>query len=135
MDDATEPEVLLTGATGFVGSAVLHLLRSSGRPVAALVRTEAASAHVSALGARPLLGDLVAPTPEIEDAIREARYVVHCAQPTGRGERGRMDGNLIRALDPGHVARMVYVCGSSYLGRAQAGELLDERTPPRIVVW
>jgi nucleoside-diphosphate-sugar epimerase len=99
--------------------------------VAALVRTDEAAKRVEEAGARPVIGDLLDPTPTLEDAVRRARYVVHCAQPTARRERARMDGHLLGAMDPGHVARIVYVCGGSYIGRAEAGEVLDESSPPR----
>jgi nucleoside-diphosphate-sugar epimerase len=42
-----------------------------------------------------------------------------------------MDENLLRAVDPGRGSRVVYVCGSSYIGRAEDGEVLDESSPSR----
>jgi nucleoside-diphosphate-sugar epimerase len=130
--------VILTGATGFVGFHVLQRLLQGlpDRPwqeVQAVVRTEEAAARVRALGARPVLGDLLNPTPSLLEALSGARYVVHCAQPTpaGHADRPRMDANLLGALDPGRVARLVFVCGSSYLGFAEGGAHIDESAPPR----
>jgi nucleoside-diphosphate-sugar epimerase len=137
----TDPSaaVLLTGATGFIGFNVLRqLLR--GLPekpwleVKALVRTAEAGERVRALGAQPVLGDLLEPTPALLEALGRARYVVHCAQP-GRGAgydlRPQLDRTLLRALDPGRVARIIYVCGSSYIGCAEGSALIDESAPPQ----
>src|SRR4051794_495057 len=50
--------IFLTGATGYIGSAVLDALLRSGHHVTALVRTpQAADAHASR-GVVPVLGDL-----------------------------------------------------------------------------
>lgn len=124
-------EVLLTGATGFVGAAVLDVLVAGGHAVVALVRTEAAAEVVRAAGGRAVLGDLLASTPALVEAIAGAHRVVHCAQPRGPGERARADVTLLRAVDPRRAARVVFVCGSSYFGVAAGGETLDETAPPR----
>src|SRR5262249_22334126 len=66
-------EVLLTGATGFIGAAVLHELTAAGHAVAALVRTKAGAEVVRAAGARAVIGDLLAPTPPLNETIASAR--------------------------------------------------------------
>src|SRR5690606_6516932 len=53
-------KVLLTGGTGFIGSAVLRELRDRGHEVTALVRPDASAAAVAGAGATPLLGDAYA---------------------------------------------------------------------------
>lgn len=50
--------VLVTGATGNIGSALVPVLISKGVPVRALVRTEAAAPALRAQGAEVVLGDL-----------------------------------------------------------------------------
>ncbi len=49
---------VVTGATGFLGRAIVEDLVASGRPVRALVRSDAAAKKVVALGAEPVRGDL-----------------------------------------------------------------------------
>jgi nucleoside-diphosphate-sugar epimerase len=50
--------IFLTGATGFIGSAVLRQLRAQGRDVVALVRDSSKVAAVEATGAHAVLGTL-----------------------------------------------------------------------------
>ena len=53
--------IFLTGATGYIGSAVLDVLVRSGHQVTALVRDNEKSARVAARGAYPVLGSLAEP--------------------------------------------------------------------------
>jgi nucleoside-diphosphate-sugar epimerase len=50
--------IFLTGATGYIGSAVLDALLRSNQQVTALVRTPAAADALAARGVTPVLGDL-----------------------------------------------------------------------------
>ncbi|MER5350159.1 condensation domain-containing protein [Kitasatospora sp. NPDC002551] len=69
--------VLLTGATGGVGAAVLQELLAQGRPVRALVRPE--SAHlVAGAGVEPAEGDL-ADLDSLRRAVEGADTVIHAA--------------------------------------------------------
>ncbi|MFJ9697314.1 condensation domain-containing protein [Kitasatospora sp. NPDC101183] len=69
--------VLVTGATGGVGAAVLQELLAQGRPVRALVRPE--SAHLPALhGAEIAEGDLADPD-SLRRAVEGADAVIHAA--------------------------------------------------------
>ncbi|MER7578375.1 condensation domain-containing protein [Kitasatospora sp. NPDC097691] len=69
--------VLLTGATGGVGAAVLQELMAQGRPVRVLVRPE--SAHLPALnGAEVAEGDL-ADTDSLRSAVEGVDAVIHSA--------------------------------------------------------
>jgi nucleoside-diphosphate-sugar epimerase len=50
--------IFVTGATGWIGSAVIPELLDAGHQVLGLARTESGAARVSALGAEPHRGDL-----------------------------------------------------------------------------
>src|SRR5579872_7478159 len=53
--------ILLTGATGYIGAAVLDALVRAGHDVTALVRDNQKAARVTARGGHPLVGDLADP--------------------------------------------------------------------------
>ena len=53
--------VFLTGATGYIGSAVAERLRAVGHQVSALGRSDAAVARLSAAGIEPIRGDFADP--------------------------------------------------------------------------
>jgi nucleoside-diphosphate-sugar epimerase len=72
--------ILLTGATGFIGSAVLRQLRAQGRDVVALVRSEESAAAVTAAGAKPVLGD-VTDRELVTHLALESDGVIHLASP------------------------------------------------------
>jgi nucleoside-diphosphate-sugar epimerase len=50
--------ILLTGATGYIGSAVRSALVTAGHSVTALVRSEAAAVRVAGAGVDPVIGDM-----------------------------------------------------------------------------
>ena len=51
-------QVFLTGATGYIGAAVLDALIRSGHHVTALVRDPEKAARLEARGAAPVLGEI-----------------------------------------------------------------------------
>src|SRR5690348_4220850 len=51
-------KILLTGGTGFIGSAVLDQLVSAGHQVTAVVRNQKSSLRVEDAGATGIIGDL-----------------------------------------------------------------------------
>ena len=69
--------VLVTGASGFVGSAIASTLRGAGFRVRALVR--AASPHTNLHPDDEIaIGDICDPA-SLADALRDVRYVIHAA--------------------------------------------------------
>jgi NADH dehydrogenase len=69
--------LLLTGATGLVGSAVLRRLIAAGRPVRCLVR-DPKGLGAERVRVQIVLGDLADP-PSFRNALRGVRTVVHLA--------------------------------------------------------
>jgi uncharacterized protein YbjT (DUF2867 family) len=68
--------ILVTGATGFVGSHVVAGLRAAGYPVRVLVRSERRAAPLKALGCEVAVGDL-ADAQSVERAVAGSEVVVH----------------------------------------------------------
>lgn len=68
----------LTGATGFIGGAILDRLLREGERVLTLVRREEAAREVAAKGVHPVLGDLLNPA-TYRDALRGCDLLVHAA--------------------------------------------------------
>jgi len=70
--------VLLTGASGFVGSAIARALVAAGYPVRALVRPPGARANVTGVALDIVEGD-VRDADAVARAMNGVRYVVHAA--------------------------------------------------------
>src|ERR1700733_7267589 len=63
---------MVTGGSGFLGGYVLRKAAQRGHHVVALARSETAAAAVTALGARPVMGDLDDPR-SVADAFAKSR--------------------------------------------------------------
>lgn len=70
--------IFVTGATGFVGSAVVRDLLAHGLSVLALARSEKSADALTALGAGVLRGDLE-DLASMRKGVREADGTIHCA--------------------------------------------------------
>src|SRR3954471_10999304 len=70
--------VLVTGATGFVGSGIVRALRNDGYEVRALVRPSSPLANLTGLDIETVHGDLC-DADAVARAIAGMRYVVHTA--------------------------------------------------------
>ncbi|UVY84626.1 SDR family oxidoreductase [Brachybacterium sp. NBEC-018] len=99
-------KVLVTGATGTLGSAVVPELVTAGHEVRGLARSSRSAAAVTALGATPLHGSLADPD-LLRDAAREVDAVIHLAfsNDFGRLEEGiAEEAAAVRALGEGLTA-------------------------------
>src|SRR5688572_21972280 len=73
---ATESRIVLTGATGFVGSAVLRRCLSENIVVCAVVRAEA---RFMPPGITPIFIDNLSPDTDWSHIVRESDVVIHSA--------------------------------------------------------
>src|SRR5215467_2969382 len=69
---------LVTGASGFVGSAVARALSAKGFAVRVLVRRSSPRTNLAGTGFEIAEGDLLDP-PSLRPAMRDVRYVFHVA--------------------------------------------------------
>jgi nucleoside-diphosphate-sugar epimerase len=70
--------VFLTGATGFIGSAIIAELRAAGRQVTGLARSDEAAATLATWGVEVRRGDVADPE-GLAEAARASDGVIHCA--------------------------------------------------------
>ncbi len=92
--------VFLTGATGYVGSAIAEALQQAGHRVIGLARSEAAANLLATRNIQPVIGDVRNPAPLAQQA-GEADGVIHAAiirDIPDLGEVSRIDGRIIEAL-------------------------------------
>ena len=54
--------IFVTGASGYIGTAVGERLRAAGHEVSGLARSEASAARLTAAGVRPVPGDFSEPS-------------------------------------------------------------------------
>jgi nucleoside-diphosphate-sugar epimerase len=74
--------VLITGATGFVGSHLAEACANRGMRIRALARPNSSAARLQALGATVIRGDLADPL-AVSSALGGADVVMHCAAKVG----------------------------------------------------
>src|SRR5262245_42391388 len=96
--------IFLTGATGYVGSAVLDALVRGGHDVTALVRDNGKARLVGKRGAHPVVGNLAEPDSFRSSAEAQDGYV-HAAfdRTSGRGpeiEKAALDLLIAAAKRP-----------------------------------
>ncbi|MBJ7328384.1 MAG: NAD(P)H-binding protein [Solirubrobacteraceae bacterium] len=108
--------ILLTGATGLVGTAVLRRLVAAGEPVRCLVRDPRGLGE-QRVRVQLALGDLADP-PSFRNAMRGVSSVIHLAasardQPAGSIEElnSIATWRMVRAAERANVRRFVFLSG------------------------
>jgi len=125
-------KVFLTGATGYIGSAVAAALLAQGHQVTGLARHPEKAAALVARGLRFVRGDLTN-TVVLSELAKEHDTVVHAGAARGQ-ERGNIDIRAVDALLAGARAgmarRLLYTSGVWALGATRDGPA-DETAPVR----
>ncbi len=128
---------LVTGATGFIGSAVTRKLLDRGHDVRVLVRAASDRANLDGLKLEIAVGDL-ADTTSLRRAIHGCSALFHIAADyrlwvpnPEETYRINVDGTrnlMLAALDAG-VERIVYTSSVATLGLNDEGSPANEETP------
>ncbi len=134
---ASSRPVLVTGASGFVGSAVARALLARGRPVRVLLRPGSARDNVSDLAVDIRIGALEDPA-SLAAALAGCGALFHVAadyrlwvRDADAMYRANVDGTraLMEAALAGGVERIVYTSSVAVLGLKADGGDADETTP------
>ncbi len=128
---------LVTGASGFVGSAIVRALLNAGHRVRILLRPGSDHRNIKALDVEPVYGDLT-DAESLKKAVSACRYLLHAAAdyrlwiPDPKNMyRINVDGtaNLIRLATAAGVEKIVYTSSVATLGIHADRTPADETTP------
>lgn len=114
--------VLVAGASGFLGRAVVRAIAAGGHEVRGLVRTQEKGAAVVAVGGAPVVGDILS-IPSLVEAAQGCEALVHLAATVDSASRAmgqsvaakvRVDGayNLVAAARKVGARRLVVGSGT-----------------------
>ncbi len=130
-------QVLLTGATGFLGSHVARALVAAGHAVRALARPSSSRAILSdVLAIEWVTGDVL-DVASLRAAVRGCDAVVHAAavvdfapRHAARQREVNVEGtrHLLDAARAAGVRRFVHTSSVATIGRAREGAIADEDT-------
>jgi len=127
-------KALVTGASGFVGSAVARALVERGVRVRALVRASSPQQHLSGLPIEFVTGDL-RDAASVHRAMRDVRFLFHVAADYrlwARDPNEIVENNVtgtrivMEAAKAAGVERIVYTSSVATLRTGPGGETFDE---------
>lgn len=129
--------ILVTGASGFVGSAVLRALLEAGELVRALTRASSPRDNLDGLGCEVVVGDMRDPV-SMSAAMTGVKRLYHVAadyrlwaRDPGEILRANPEGTRVvmeAALSAG-VERIVYTSSVATLRVGGSGDVIDETAP------
>ena len=130
-------KVLITGATGFVGSHVAQLLCAQGADVRLLVRSTSRTENIADLKADRVIGDLRDPG-SLKKAVQGCEFVFHVAadyrlwvRDPEQMYRSNVEGTraIIQAAQESGVRRVIYTSSVATMGFSTTGHIADEASP------
>jgi len=129
-------KALVTGATGFIGSAVARALIAAGTEVRVLVRSGSDLRALDGLQVESVLGDLCDPA-SLRSALTGCQQLYHVAAHYALWARDpsvfyavNVDGTkmLMEAAQDVGIERIVYTSSVAAIGVPKAGEVANEET-------
>jgi nucleoside-diphosphate-sugar epimerase len=134
-------QILITGATGQVGSAVLDAMLRAGHTVTALVRTPQKAEAIGMRGVRPIVGDLASPHSYAQaaadvDAVVHAAYDDRGAEALDRTAIDTLLAAAARRAASGPATALIYTSGTWVIG--DTVDPATEQTllaPPALMAW
>jgi nucleoside-diphosphate-sugar epimerase len=128
-------QVFLTGASGYIGSAVAERLRAAGHQLTGLARSDAAAARLMDSGVTPVRGDF-SDAQSVAAAAGRADGVISMATTYDPAIDGPAVDAILGAL-AGSNKPFIYTSGIWAHGDT-GGSVVDESSPPRpaeLVKW
>ena len=130
-------KTLITGATGFVGAAVLRELLKKGHRVKALVRKSSVLDNLKNLNVETVEGDLK-DRDSLKSCLKDCKYLFHVAadyrlwvpkpdeiyQNNVKGTE-----NLMEEAVNSEIEKVVYTSSVAVLGKPINGDIANEKTP------
>lgn len=132
--------IFVTGASGFIGSAVVPELLAAGHDVVGLARSDQSAAAIGALGARPYRGSIEEPE-SLRAAAADSDGVIHLAyvhdfsRMAQAAEVDRRTIELLGSVLAGSDRPLVIAAGTLGLATGRVGTEQDRPDPsthPRI---
>jgi nucleoside-diphosphate-sugar epimerase len=127
--------VFLTGASGYIGSAVAERLHAAGHQITGLARSDASAARLRSASIEPLQGDFTDPS-SVATGARSADGVISMATTYDPAVDGPAVDAIVEAL-AGSNKPFIYTSGIWSHGDT-AGKVVDESSPPNpaaLVAW
>ncbi|KAA1373575.1 NAD-dependent epimerase/dehydratase family protein [Aeromicrobium fastidiosum] len=129
-------KILLTGATGLIGSAVLSALVADGHRVTAVVRSQASSLKVSDQGATGVIGDLF-DAPWLASELRGHDGFIHTAAGGDDRDPQLNDAVITAALDAFAGTDKPFVHTGGIWSYGSGTDLVEtaDPAPPSLTAW
>ncbi len=129
-------KILLTGGTGFIGSAVLDHLVDSGHQVTAVVRSHKSSLAVEDAGATGIIGDLF-DAPWLASELRGHDGAIHTAAGSDENDPALNDAVLDAVIDvfSGTAKPFIHTGGIWMYGNNPSITESSEPSGPALTSW